>query len=293
MSADLAQTAALARAVLSIRDEPKNLAAAMAIAKSAVLGDRNRYRTLKAACALLGMPLAAWPPILARWKALGGPPLAQFAPYAAHCLLVDTFFHLAVAKALISPDRLSNRTDIAYLYYLPFAMAFVSNDKLHKRVVPLLLRDDQMFIDGAELKSDLAALNAHYSALPPEVQEQGLFRFAKPPDDDRFLTTRIHRRFGFCPDEDISLAPEQNKRVAADVSAIVDGMREEARAPTSAVSWREAEDPHHVSIERKIAPRRGKWRLMSPDAEARARAHEAARGGGAGGIPPGPGGQAA
>ena len=46
-----------------------------------------------------------------------------------------TFFHVAVGKKLISPDRLSNRVDIAYLYYLPFAMVFVSNDKLHKRVV--------------------------------------------------------------------------------------------------------------------------------------------------------------
>src|SRR5205807_6474121 len=87
MSADLAQTAALARAVLSIREEPKNLPEAMIIAKVAVLGGRNRYRTLKAACALLGMPPAARPAILARWKALGGPPVTQFAPYAAHCLL--------------------------------------------------------------------------------------------------------------------------------------------------------------------------------------------------------------
>jgi hypothetical protein len=194
------------------------------------------------------------------------------------------FFHIAVAKALISPDRLSNRTDIAYLYYLPFAMAFVSNDKLHKRVVPLLLREDQMFIDGAELKRDLAALNIHYSALPPEVQEHGLFRFAKPPDDDRFLTTRIHRRFGFRLGEDISLAPGQNKRVADDVLAMVEGMRQEAQAPTSAVAWDEAKDTHHISIERKIAPRRGKWRLMSPEAETRARAHEAARGGGGAGT---------
>jgi hypothetical protein len=101
--------------------------------------------------------------------------LHEFAPYTAHCLLVDTFFHIAVAKKLISPDRLSNRNDIAYLYYLPFAMAFVSNDKLHKRVAPLLLCDNQAFIDGEELKRDLHALDIYYSTLPSEQLEQGLF----------------------------------------------------------------------------------------------------------------------
>ena len=178
--------AALAREVLLIRSEPKNLVDAMTLARTAVLGERNRYRTFKAAYALLALQASYWPEALSKWKAAGGSPLTAYAPFTAHCLLVDMLFHLAVAKALISPDRLSNRIDIAYLYYLPFAMAFVSNDKLHKRVVPLLLRDDQLFIDGEELKTDLRALDAHYSALPPERLEQGLFSFAEPPDDDRF-----------------------------------------------------------------------------------------------------------
>ena len=150
--------------------------------------------------------------MLSNWKAAGGPPLAVYAPYTAHCLLVDTFFHVAVGKKLISPDRLSNRVDIAYLYYLPFAMVFVSNDKLHKRVVPLLLRPDQAFIDGEELKRDLEALDVHYSGLPAERLEQGLFRFAEPPDDDRFLTTRLYRQFGFRVGDSITLTPGQNEK---------------------------------------------------------------------------------
>ena len=104
----------------------------MEIARAAVLGDRNRFRTIKAAYALLGLPTERWPQVLSKWKAASGPPLAAYAPYTAHCLLVDTFFHVAIAKKLISPDRLSNRVDVAYLYYLPFAMGFVSNDKLHR-----------------------------------------------------------------------------------------------------------------------------------------------------------------
>jgi len=277
MAADLAQIAAIARSVLSISAEPKNLADAMSIAKGAVLGNGNRYRTFKAAFALMGMPSSDWPAILARWKADGGPPLAEFAPYTAHCLLVDVFFHVAVAKKLISPDRLSNRIDIAYLYYLPFAMAFTSNDKLHKRVVPYLLREDQLFIDGAELKSDLQALDAYYSALPPEHLKQGLFRFAKVPDDERFLTTRIHRRFGFPVGEIAAPSSDKGGKAPTDLLAMLRGIQAEAKRPTSRVSWQEAEDPEHVSIERRVPVRRGKWRLMSPAAEASAKADEAAK----------------
>jgi hypothetical protein len=46
---DLTQSAALAREALRIRSEPRNLAEAMEIARAAVLGDRNRFRTIKAA----------------------------------------------------------------------------------------------------------------------------------------------------------------------------------------------------------------------------------------------------
>jgi hypothetical protein len=177
---------------------------------------------------------------------------------------------VAIAKKLISPDRLSNRVDVAYLYYLPFAMGFVSNDKLHKRVVPLLLRADQTFIDGEELKRDLEALDTHYSDLPAEHLEQGLFRFAEPPDDDHFLTTRLYRKFGIRVGGNITLTPTQNTKISADVLATVENL---AKRPASEnVTWQEVEDAAHVTIERKLSARRGKWRVMSPEAEASARA---------------------
>jgi hypothetical protein len=109
---------------------------------------------------------------------MGGPRLADFAPYTAHCLLVDVFFHVAVDKKMIAPERASNRVDIAYLYYLPFAMMFVSNDKLHRRTVPLFLDDRQLFVVGEDLKRDLTALDAYYSGRPGEERKQGLFSLA-------------------------------------------------------------------------------------------------------------------
>ena len=186
--ADLTQTAALAHRALQIRSEAKDLSDAYQIARAIVFGDRDRYRIFKAAYLLLAMPRQLWPKMIARWKAAGGPPLATYAPYTAYCLLVDTFFHIAVAKRLISPERLSNRTDIAYLYYLPFAMIFISNDNLHRRTVPLFLGDKQLFVAGGDLKQDLRALDVDFSALPQEVLQQGLFKFARHPPERSALS---------------------------------------------------------------------------------------------------------
>jgi hypothetical protein len=75
---------------------------------------------------------------------------------------------------------------------LPFCQIFTSRDKLHRRTVPLFLRNDQSFVDGDELKADLAKLDAHYSALPDEVKTSGFHKFAAhPPFDDSLFVTRL------------------------------------------------------------------------------------------------------
>ena len=148
-------------------------------------------------------------------------------------------------------------------------MIFASNDNLHRRTVPLFLREDQLFVAGNELKRDLQVLDAHFSALPADQLEQGLFRFAAgPPNDDRFLTTRIYRKFGFPVDESLSLTPKQNQKVAPDIRAMIDGMEREARNPTSTVTWQEAEDARNITIQRMVPFRWGKWRVMPPGVKA-------------------------
>src|SRR5260370_19647965 len=118
--------------------------------------------------------------------------LAEFAPYTSHVVRVEFCLQLAVQWSLISSERASNKVDMAYLFYLPFCMAFVSDDGLHMRTVPLFLNDRQIFIPGDELKADLARLNQHYSALPPEVLDKGIYSFAPhPPVYDSFLTARF------------------------------------------------------------------------------------------------------
>jgi hypothetical protein len=179
-----------------------------------------------------------------------------------------------VDKKLIDPGRPSNRVDIAYLYYLPFTMIFVSNDKLHRRAVPHFIEPNQMFIFGEDLKRDLAKLDAYYSARPADERAEGLFRLAGfPPDDDSFLTTRIWKQMGFR----VRPAPEEarpdeamSKDAAAKLIASMKEMRTAADGPSGRgpFSLEELDDPRHVVIERLIPLQRGKWRLLPPGLEA-------------------------
>jgi hypothetical protein len=268
--ANHADMAKLAKAALKISASPKTFDDAFAIAREVVQGNGQRFWTLKTAYALLGLEPRQWKAVLSRWKQMGGPPLPQYAPYTAHCLLVEVFFHVAVDKRLISPDRPSNRTDIAYLYYLPFAMMFVSNDKLHKRTAPLFLTSKQHFVSGDELKKDLQALDAHYSALPEAEKAQGLFRLAStPPNDDAFLTTRIWKRFGISVEGrskpfDHNENKEANDRIVAEMKKMVAA----AENPQGKFNAGELSDPDAISIQRLVPLQRGKWRLMPPGVEA-------------------------
>jgi len=133
--------------------------------------------------------------ILQCWSVMRYPPLTRYAPYVAYVLTVELFFQFALAAKLIASERPSNRVDIGYLFYLPFSMAFVSSDKLHRRCAPLFLRSNQQFIWGPELKEGLDKINKHYLSLPANEKEKGVILFAgNPPKDGDFLISEIWDR---------------------------------------------------------------------------------------------------
>lgn len=123
------------------------------------------------------------------WSIAGHPPLSEYAPYAAFVLTVELFFYIALAANLISSKRPSNRVDIAYLFYLPFCMMFVSSDRLHRSCAPLFLRDNQEFVWGQDLKRSLSQINEHYLQLPETTKKKGVVSFASylPPIEDPLM----------------------------------------------------------------------------------------------------------
>jgi hypothetical protein len=55
-----------------------------------------------------------------------------------------------------------------------------------------LIRADQSFVHGDDLKSDLKRLDQYYDGLPEETKAEGVYRFAAyPPHDDSYLVTRL------------------------------------------------------------------------------------------------------
>ena len=175
--------------------KPKNLAEAKTLADAYIDGS-PQDGSLKFGMALLDIPEAAQREIFARWQAAGCPPVREFAPYFRYVYGVDLFFNFAVSADLISRVRpagkVDNKVDIAYLYYLPFCMIFTSKDNLHKRVVPLFLREDQTFVSADDLKADLHKLDVYFSSLPDNVKNSGFHNFADcPPEDTSFLVTRL------------------------------------------------------------------------------------------------------
>lgn len=223
--------------------------------------DGWRYANLKLALRNLGIHDREGRAIVHRWKSAGGPPLRSFAPYTTHVLTVDLFFNIAIGADLISRDRPSNMIDIAYLYYLPFCMVFVSNDNLHQKTVPCFLTSDQVFVRGADFKADLAKLNAHYSNLPPEVTERGVMSFAVRPPDSGFLVSKLWDRFmrknWRVEVQEIPRTPEGDARFVEHVNNIAEAGRREVPDQSAPDG-----DNDFMVLEHSIPVKMGRWRLL-------------------------------
>lgn len=81
-------------------------------------------------------------------------PLQVMSPYAYYCLRVFALFIGSAVCDLIT-RRPTDRVDLEYLFYLPFCNAFSSSDELHRKLAPLLVKDQQVFLSGADLKQAL------------------------------------------------------------------------------------------------------------------------------------------
>jgi len=227
-------------------------------AQEAVLGD---------GMALLGIPDEAQALVCQRWHALERPRLETFAPYFRFVFSVALFSHLAMAADLISRDRPSHKIDLAYLYYLPFCNIFASSDKLHAATVPLFLRPDQAFVQGSDLKADLRLLDQHYSSLPEDVRERGLFGFAsRPPIDGHSLTSSLWDRYrpGWRRGEE-NLASRLDDHQG---KSFVEKVMRYAQEATPASHPIGAPEPDTMVLTRQVYPRKGKWHRFPPEVEA-------------------------
>jgi hypothetical protein len=184
---------------------------------------------------------------------------------------VDALFYLGIDRGFIAGERASNRADMAYLYYLPFAMAFTSGDRLHARTVPMFLDDDQRYVPISELKPALAELDRHFDALPDDVKNEGVMSFAGfPPHDIDNAVSRLWDAT-MRPDWRTIAAAQEAKRQqprddAGDIELLakLERIRRDGE-PLGDVELSSSSEADQILITRSMPVRRGKRRMVSED----------------------------
>ncbi len=238
----------------------KTLEQAKGLAEAVFAGTDRHFERMKLAIELLHIPERYRGAVFERWKNSGYRPLVTFAPYAAHVCTVELFFYIATAAELLSAQRVTNKIDLAYIYYVPFCTIFVSSDNIHRRCVPLFMRDDQQFIWGLDLKASLKSVDEAFSKLPQAELEKGLFHVASRPPNEATLIVELFDRF--CPgwrksSIELPLSPELNSSLAEQVSKMA-----EARRLSPAEIDFDVSDTDAVTMKMRLHKKRGKyWQL--------------------------------
>ena len=235
-----------------------SLQEAKSIADNLVNKNDKTLEMLEIVFLVLDIPEEECNLIMEHWSKSNHVPLSIFAPYAAHILTVDALFHIALVSSLISPDRPSNRADMSYLYYLPFCMVFVSSDRLHRQCAPLLLREDQSFIWGQDLKKALSSLDKHYSALPESEKEKGIMQIASyPPREIESIVSEAWDKHlpGWREyTQEPRVQPDSNPELVKELT----NLNEAAPLQPDAVDFR-PEDANVMSIRRVVHKTKGNW----------------------------------
>jgi hypothetical protein len=238
----------------------KSLDEVKAMAEAIVTGSNNPFAQLHLAVTFLQIPQHLRQRIIQTWQQNGRRPLSEFAPYAAFVLSIEIFFQVALAANKIATERPSNRTDIAYLFYLPFSSIFVSSDHLHRRTAPLFMRPDQQFVWGFDMKPALKMINDHFLTLPEVEKEKGLMSFASAPPQGNLVAEiwDARMRRGYREEPSVKMGPEEEKKLVERLTAF----RKQATLSPGDDGIGEDE---MISLTRSVRRKRGSWYQVPKD----------------------------
>ncbi len=141
------------------------------------------------------LPLSFQKKVFNRWIKERKPMIKDFAPYAFFCARVDFIWALGLTNPKLFKSDKNDRKDLNYCYYLPHCEIFSSKDKKHKKLVPFLLRSDQSFVDGEELKQDLRRLSEEWNNLSQEEKVHIYSeRRSAPPEDKSSIVFKLWKK---------------------------------------------------------------------------------------------------
>jgi hypothetical protein len=252
--------------------KPKSLADARQMA-DAIIDNMEPEWLIPFGLNLLGAPETV-EHVLHNWIQLSRPPIREHLPYFVFILTINIFFCLVLPTQLLRNVKPSHKIDLAYLYYLPFCSVFTSKDNFHAQIVPLFLFPEQTFVNGIELKEDLAKLVAQYEALPEEVLKTGLIRFAAhPPEDTAFLTTRLWDKHlpGW---REIAAAPKPARDPAEEKQLIEEINRQTDSPELEPHDEEDIDKLDYATVRRMVYPQKGRWLRFSVEQIERMVEHE-------------------
>ena len=159
--------------------------------------------------------------IFNRWNRCNMLHIQDFSEYGYYCLKVYLIFWWALYSGLVGP-RSTHCVDLHYLYELPFCRIFSSNDKFHKNLSRLLLTDQQIFITGWDLKSDLKRIEEYVDSLSEEDSIRPC-PFPYPPDWEDSFTNQVWKKYVPLPREEYSdYTDEEKENILRNLRAVTD-----------------------------------------------------------------------
>lgn len=240
----------------------KTLNEAKTIAQSFVSASDLIVERMKFMFSILNLPNRILSSVVKKWTSTGKSALDLYAPYAAYVFNVVIFYYLAATTELISVKCMA---DIAYLFYLPFSMIFISSDRIHRRCAPFFMRKNQGFIWGEDLKYDLQRINQYYDSFPESEKKKGLYSIAKgPPTHENFLVTKLWDRFlptwrsSF--EKKIPSNIKKEDKIVQKIEKIREKITDEAKNSDFGLS-----EPDFMVLEKRIRKRKGKWWQLPSD----------------------------
>lgn len=168
---------------------------------------------------VLGCPEGTREQVRQRWQTESPTSIKEFAPYAYHCLRIQTLFYLGMNHGLFG-TRSSNIVDLEYLCYTPFANVFCSGDKLHQQMAPLILENDQSFVTRDEMQQ----------ALQVVVAARKESSDAEPGDDSLIRKLWVKHWGRFRPSSSSPpVSEERQKAILKEIKPLIEAMEEQSR----------------------------------------------------------------
>lgn len=212
-------------------------------------------------CEFNNLPQKVFQKTSQRLKNSGATNFDEFAPYAAFITKIDLFFYICMLKGFESQGRPSHKIDLAYLYYLPFCNVFTSNDKLHKRVAPFFLRDDQLFVDGQEFKNGLSPLDSYYEKYSDKIIEKGFMGFVNQPPKgiDNSISAIWDKIFPDWRNSESEFAKERDQK---EDQALIDHLKKVEKESVETKRITPTDKVEHISVKHNVPVQKGKWRIL-------------------------------